>query len=141
MKKTVMALVILVCAAAMVTAQKPLGPPTAWYALEEGSAAFHTWIPSDSNFTFNLTESLLPEGFVIAKNGGNVEMRLDPGPVGVQQAMIVVNRDKDIGGTWTGPKVTVREEAVIEIIRYSSTLDPFFGGQGHVILSASDPNE
>ena len=141
MKIKTLALIAVVLSAVMVAAQKPLSPPTAWYALEAGTSAFHSWTPADPNFEFDLAASVLPVGFLIEKTvDGNVAMSLDPGPAGEQQAMIVVTREHEIGGSWTGPKVTQREEAVIVIIRYSSTIDPFFGGQGHVILYPSDPN-
>jgi len=141
MKVKTLALIVIVLFAVMVAAQKPLSLPTAWYALEANTSAFHSWTPADPNFEFDLSTSILPVGFNIEKTVDNkVAMSLDPGPAGEQQAMVVVTRQQEIGGSWTGPKVTQREEAVIVIIRYSSTIDPFFGGQGHVILSASDPN-
>ena len=140
MKIRTLALIAVVLSAVIVTAQKPLSPPTAWYALEADTSAFHSWTPADPNFEFDLATSVLPVGFNIEKTVDNkVAMSLDPGPAGEQQAMIVVTREQEIGGSWTGPKVTQREEAVIVIIRYSSTIDPFFGGQGHVILSPSVP--
>ena len=139
MKTKSIMLITVVIVASIFAATKPMTPPTAWYALEEGTSAYHVWTPSDPNFEFDLATSILPEGFQIAKVGGNVEMRLDPGPAGEQWAMIVVQREQEIGGSWNGPKVQRREESVIEIIRYSNTITPFFGGQGYVILSASAP--
>ena len=142
MKVRTVVLVLLVLVTGTLVAQKPIGPPTAWYALEAGVGAYHSWTPADPNFEFDLASSVLPIGVEISKTvEGNVVMRLQPGPAGVEQAVITVIKRQDVGGSWTGPKVEVREEAVIEIIRYSSTTSPFFSGQGHVILLASDPEQ
>ena len=114
--------------------------PSIRIAQEEGTEVWYSWTPADPDFTI-IPNQDWPDGFEVARDGNDVLFHMTASEPNVYPTTITVSRNRLPVANWTGAAAIHRETTPVEWVVYRSSLDPFFGGFGDVVVYPSGENQ